>query len=486
MFNIRTIRGKLAAGFALGPIVLLIVGWIVYTSTEGLVERRNQLQQSYMVLQQAALLSRLLVDAETGQRGYVLTGEDSYLAPYAAAESGLNSALTRLAELSIDTPRQQARLAAIREAVRLKLAELSETIALRRSQGFDAALAIIRTDRGKKFMDDIRVALDQIIADENETLRQRIAEADRLAAITFETILGGMAFSFLLLAVVGFFIMRSITLPVGRAVEALATSSAEILAGTTQQAAGMREHSAAVTETVSTVDEVLQTSEQAAQRAVAVSESAQRAAEVGLAGRRAVDDSVAAMGAVKEQTASIAESILTLAEQAQAIGEIIAAVNDIGEQINLLALNAAIEAERAGEHGRGFSVVAAEVKALSEQSRKATTQVRTILGEIQKATNAAVIVTEQGGKSVNEAIKTVNEAGVTIRQLAEVIAQATQAAAQIAASSSQQATGMRQIHQAMQNISQVSSQHLAATAQAEQAARHLSSVGTTLKRLVAG
>lgn len=486
MFNFRTIQGKLAAGFALGPIVLLIVGWIVYEDTDGLVDRRIRLQQAYAVQQQTALLSRLLVDAETGQRGFLLTGEDSYLEPYVAAETALNVALIRLVELAADNPRQQARAAALREAIRLKLGELAETIALRRTHGFDAAVAVVRNDRGRKLMDDIRDIFDQITAEENETLRQRTAEADKLAARSFDTIIYGTGLSFLLLAIIGFFTVRSIAGPVGRAVDALASSSAEILAGTTQQAAGMREHSAAVTQTVSTVDEVLQTSEQAAQRAVAVSESAQRAAEVGQAGRRAVDDSVAAMGSVKEQTSSIAESILTLAEQAQAIGEIIAAVNDIGEQINLLSLNAAIEAARAGEHGRGFSVVAAEVKALSEQSRKATTQIRSILGEIQKATNAAVIVTEQGGKSVNDAIKTVNEAGVTIRELAEVITQATQAAAQIAASSGQQATGMRQIHQAMQNISQVSSQHLAATAQAEQAARHLSSVGATLKRLVAG
>ncbi len=105
------------------------------------------------------------------------------------------------------------------------------------------------------------------------------------------------------------------------------------------------------------------------------------------------------MGTVREQTGSIAESILTLAEQAQAIGEIIATVNDIAEQTNVLSLNAAIEASRAGEQGKGFSVVAGEVKALADQSKKATAQVRQILGEIQKATNAAVMVTEQGRRA---------------------------------------------------------------------------------------
>ena len=111
------------------------------------------------------------------------------------------------------------------------------------------------------------------------------------------------------------------------------------------------------------------------------------------------------MGTVQEQVETTAENILALAEQAQAIGEIIATVNDIAEQTNLLALNAAIEASRAGEHGKGFAVVAGEVKALADQSKKATAQVRQILGEIQKATNKAVLSTEEVTKGVAAAIQ---------------------------------------------------------------------------------
>src|SRR5207245_6843068 len=112
-----------------------------------------------------------------------------------------------------------------------------------------------------------------------------------------------------------------------------------------------------------------------------------------------------------EQVESTGENILALAEQAQAISQIISSVNDIAEQTNLLALNAAIEASRAGEHGKGFSVVAAEVKSLADQSKKATAQVRQILGEIQKATNTAVLSTEQVTKGVASAGNVAGEAG---------------------------------------------------------------------------
>jgi methyl-accepting chemotaxis protein len=486
MLNMRTIQAKLILGFAIGPIILAIIGWVAYVNTMSLVESRMLQQHTYQVLQQAEVISKLLVDAETGQRGFLLTGAERYLQPYTTATAALGPSITRLADLTADNPRQQARLPTLKEMVRQKSDELAETIALRKEKGPEAALAVVQTDRGKRAMDDIRALMDQLEAEENDLLAQRSAQAARTAQVTFSSITYGTLGSFVLLVVIGILMGRSIAIPINQTVDALSSVSAEILAGTSQQAAGMREHSAAVTQTVSTVDEVLQTSEQAAQRAKTVSESSQRAAEVSQTGRQAVDDSVSAMGTVRDQTGSIAESILTLAEQAQAIGEIIATVNDVAEQINLLSLNAAIEAARAGEHGRGFNVVAAEIKALAEQSKKATTQVRQILGEIQKATNVAVMATEKGTKSVSDAIKTVNEAGTTIRMLADTIGTTAQSAAQIAASFGQQATGMRQIHQAMQNISQVSTQHLAATNQSEQAARHLSVLGASLKQLVAG
>jgi methyl-accepting chemotaxis protein len=267
--------------------------------------------------------------------------------------------------------------------------------------------------------------------------------------------------------------------------ESLVSSTSEILAATTQQAAGAQEQAAAVAETVTTVNEVVQTSEQAAERARMVADIAMKSIDVGKAGKRVVDESVQMMGVVKEQVEASTEGILSLAEQAQSIGTIIASVTEIAEQTNLLALNAAIEASRAGEQGRGFSVVAAEIKALAGQSKKATAQVRTILGEIQRATNGAVMSTEQSTKSVNSAMKVITQAGDTIRQLGDVIDKASQAATQISASAGQQAAGTSQIHQAMQNINQVTSQNLGSTRQMEQAARDLSVLGGRLReRLV--
>jgi methyl-accepting chemotaxis protein len=264
----------------------------------------------------------------------------------------------------------------------------------------------------------------------------------------------------------------------------ISAAAAELLAGTTEQTAAAQQQAEAVAQTVSTVNEVAETSRQAAERAPSVADAANRAVEIARAGRKAVDDTVVGLRSVKDQVQAITEGTMALAEQGQAIGEITSTVKDLAEQTNLLALNAAIEASRAGEQGKGFAVVAGEVKALADQSKKATAQVRQILGQIQKATTSAVAAAEEGKRSVDAAVMVALQAGETIRALGETVTESGQVVGQMAASAGQQATGMSQIHHAMSNINQASSQHLAATQQANRTAQALSDAGRRLTAMM--
>jgi methyl-accepting chemotaxis protein len=266
--------------------------------------------------------------------------------------------------------------------------------------------------------------------------------------------------------------------------QVLGSAASEIVASTSQLAAGASQSAAAVNETTTTVEEIRQTSQMASQKARLVSDNAQTAAQITQSGRKSIEDMAAGMARIRQQMDAIAESMMRLSEQGHTIGQIIATVEDLAAQSNLLAVNAAIEAAKAGEQGKGFGVVAQEVKSLAEQSKQATERVRTILGDIQKATTAAVMATEQGSKAVEAGTRQTEVAGESITNLSATVTEAAQAATQIAASSQQQLVGMDQVAVAMESIKQASTQNVASAKQLENAARNLSELGHRLKQMV--
>ena len=267
-------------------------------------------------------------------------------------------------------------------------------------------------------------------------------------------------------------------------VNILASAGSEIMASVSQLTSGASETATSVSETTTTVEEVKQTAVVTSQKAKHVSELGQRTAEISRAGLKSIEDTVNGMNRIREQMESIADMVVRLSEQSQAIGEIIATVNDIAEQSNLLAVNASIEAAKAGEQGKGFAVVAQEIRSLAAQSKQATTQVRNILFDVQKAIGSAVMATEQGSKAVEEGVKLSTQAGESIDILAESVTEATNAAIQIAASSQQQLIGMDQVVSAMESIREASAQTASGTKQTERAAHDLHNLGQRLQEIV--
>lgn len=278
--------------------------------------------------------------------------------------------------------------------------------------------------------------------------------------------------------------LRKQTADVLEAVNVLASSSNEIATTTAQLASGTEETAVAVTQTTTTVEEVKQTAILSSQKARHVSEVSQKAVQVSQSGEKLVSETIEGINQIQEQMEYIAETIVKLSEHNQAIGEIIAAVDDMAEQSNLLAVNASIEASKAGEYGKGFIIVAQEIKGLAEQSKQATKQVRSILNDIQKASSAAVMATEKGSKAVESTVKQSAGTGDTIAELSKSISEASQAVIQIAASNQQQLVGMDQVAMAMTNIKQATTQNAAGTKQVEITVKNLHELGQKLKALV--
>jgi methyl-accepting chemotaxis protein len=277
--------------------------------------------------------------------------------------------------------------------------------------------------------------------------------------------------------------LRELVQEMNEGITVLASSSEEILAATSQVATSTQETATAISEIVTTVEEVKQTAELAGSKSQTVAESTERTRQVALNGREAVEEALKGMGLIREQMQAVAESIMHLGEQSQTIGEIVASVGDLAEQSNLLGVNASIEAMKAGEAGKGFSVVAQEVKALADQSKQATAQVRGILGEIQKAMTKAVLLAEHGSKTVESGFERAQSSGDAIRALSSNIEASSEVALQIAATSQQQMIGMDQIATAMASIRQASQDNVGGTRQVDLAARNLHQLGMKLKTL---
>jgi methyl-accepting chemotaxis protein len=248
--------------------------------------------------------------------------------------------------------------------------------------------------------------------------------------------------------------------------------------------AGSSETATSISQTTATVEEVKQASKVANEKAKEVSDAAKKSMQHSQRGQEAVKKVVEGMGSIKDRMEQLAGDIMNLSDQSHAIGQIIATVNDIAEQTNLLSVNAAIEAMKAGEYGKGFSVVAGEIKGLSEQSKRATTQVKTILNDIQKAIGKAVMATEEGSKVIEAGVRQSEEAGETIEVLAQNIVGASEASTQIAASSQQQLVGMDQVAMAMVSIREASVQNVNSTRQVEDSAKNLHELGQRLKNIV--
>ncbi len=280
--------------------------------------------------------------------------------------------------------------------------------------------------------------------------------------------------------------LQGIVTEINDAVARVEADTQEILTAMTRQIAMANEQDAVVTETTATVNEVRATVTETAERAQSVAETAQISVDISRTGTESVTQTVLGMEVIRHRVEDIADNILVLSENTQQIGEIIATVNSLADQSRMLALNASVEAARAGEEGKGFAVVALEVRNLADQNREATVQVREILGEIQRATNAAVMVTEEGSKGVDQGQTLVNRAGDSIRDLSHAIEEAALAAMQIAASTRQQTIGMDQLTQAMRTIKKATTETLTTTLQVKASVQNLRDASNRINMVLSG
>lgn len=316
----------------------------------------------------------------------------------------------------------------------------------------------------------------------------------KLSGLT-DFVLNGSLISLLILGIAQFIVafsisrriiwmFRRILREIREGVVVISSSSAEILTTVAEVSAGAAETASSIAETTSTVEEIRQTSNLSNERAQSLIARSQRASEMAEKGLESSERMSIAIKRLQEQMSNVVNVVDLLASQNRSIGEITSTVSDIADQSNLLAVNASIEAARAGEHGRGFSVVAQEIRNLSEQSKKSTIQVRQILNDIQKSVENSVSLIHQSIQTVESSGSLVADNQQVVQLLSETVEYAMQAAMQIASSSQQQLAGMDQIVPAMDNIRLASEQNLVGIRQMHQAIEDVNQMGRSLNGLM--
>jgi CheY-like chemotaxis protein/signal transduction histidine kinase/CHASE3 domain sensor protein len=191
---------KTLIGFLLAVAAVAIIALLSYQSLQATTVSAANLTQTIEVLGRLESLLSTLIDAETGQRGFLLTGEESYLAPYTDAKDALPEEIKSMRALLVNRPEQRRRLDALESLANLKMAELDSTVTQRRAGKTDAALGIVRTERGKIYMDRIRAAASEMEAAERQLLARHAEESRQAATVSLAVTLGGSGVLLFLIA----------------------------------------------------------------------------------------------------------------------------------------------------------------------------------------------------------------------------------------------------------------------------------------------
>lgn len=479
-----TFGRKLSVGFALSFALLLLIGILSYRGVDVLTQTSYQVSRTHSAVGHIGSVMSLMKDAETAQRGYLLTGEESYLEPYRSALTNVPRVLAELKPLLRENPAQQTRFNQAATMIDGLMQLHKDRIETRRANGLETALKTVSLGEGKRRMDELRAVIGQMEEEENDVLRERAKDVESTATTVRAAIVWGTVAGALLVLIAALTLSRALSGQVGTAVKHVQRSSAELQAAANQQAAGARETATSMTEISTTISELLATSRQiadSAQRVVVIAEQTAGLARGGDGTLQSARESIAAM---RRQIDLVVDHMLDLGRKSQQIGVVLDLVGELAEQTNILAINATIEATVAGDAGRRFSVVADEIRKLADRMTASTKEIRLQIDDVRGAVNTTVMATETGSKAVDAGARQFDDVAASFAKIAGQVVTTTDAAREIELSTKQQATAVEQLNVALSNTAQASRETEASSGQTSQTATELAEMSRDLLRLV--
>jgi methyl-accepting chemotaxis protein len=278
--------------------------------------------------------------------------------------------------------------------------------------------------------------------------------------------------------------LQKVISDVSGATREVASAATEIAASAEEMAAGIKSQEDQAIQVSSAVEEMAASVTEVARKGVEAAQAATSSGSEAGEGGKIVEQTVQQMQGIASEVTESARAVQSLGRKGEEIGRIITVINDIADQTNLLALNAAIEAARAGEHGRGFAVVADEVRKLAERTTKATEEVGKSIREIQDETTKAVARMEAGTESVSKGVELAGSAGDALRRIVESSGSLQGLVGSIAAATEEQSAASTQISRTIETMKRVTAESADGASQAAQAAASLSHQAEKLQSLV--
>ncbi len=271
---------------------------------------------------------------------------------------------------------------------------------------------------------------------------------------------------------------------VSEAVQSTASAATQISSSTEELAAGSQEQSSQTTDIAGAIEEMSKTIIETTKNTSIAAETARLAGSKAVEGGQVIKSTIVGMDKIASVVKKSADTVFALGKNSDKIGEIVQVIDDIADQTNLLALNAAIEAARAGEQGRGFAVVADEVRKLAERTTKATKEIAGMIKQIQKDTSDAVASMQEGTKEVEQGKILVNKSGEVLKEIITGSERVTDIVTQVAAASEQQSATAEQISRNIESISAITQESTSGIQQIAKAAENLGQMTTNLQDLV--
>ncbi|MBW8357332.1 MAG: methyl-accepting chemotaxis protein [Pseudomonas sp.] len=538
MFSNLSISQKLYAGFG---VVLLILLLLVLAALRGFDQVSSSVKSnihSYEVLSQSDALLRSLINVETGMRGYALTGRDSFLEPLEQGEKAFADYYAQIKSSTTDNPEQQARLERLKALHDQWLRDdVQGNLDLRRainagSQPAEAMAAQISAGRDKAKMDAMRQLTSELRDAEKSLQDARSQAMDDAKASALAILIGGGLLAAVLAMLVAWSLssnlvgrirqavdvakaiaagrldssisatgrdevsnllqafaamqerLRTMISQIKQGADQLVSASQSISSASLQLSASAQEQSHSASSMAATVEELTVSINHVADNAgdahALSSESGRQSEE----GGSVIQDTLGSMRLIAETVQASATQIGELGQHAEQISSIVSVIKGIAEQTNLLALNAAIEAARAGEQGRGFAVVADEVRLLAQRTANSTQEITEMVGKIQLGTREAVSSMDVGVNQVKNGVELAQQAGEAIVNIRTSSGNVVRVVDQISLALREQTAASQDVARNVERIAQMSQQNSQAVEETTETARSLQQLAQNLEQQV--